>query len=104
VSKVVGTLWGLFCVIFGIVAIGWISYLLFVDNVERVEPKGFVFGYAMAVGAVAIGIRRVRGQPATGPLPDRGDPSDSDEARVSSRMPRNQRRDATNRDQVEREG
>ena len=102
-SRVAGAFWGMFCIMFGVVAIGWVSYLLFVDNVERVEPKGFVFGYAMAVGAIAIGIRRVRGQPATGHLPDRGDPSDSDEARVPSRMPPNKPQEPASCNHSERE-
>jgi hypothetical protein len=62
-SHILRASWGVFCVIFGIVAILWISYLLFIDNVERIEPKGFVFGYLFAGGAIAIGIKRIRRQP-----------------------------------------
>jgi hypothetical protein len=33
-SRVLSASWGVFCVIFGVVAILWVSYLLLVDNVE----------------------------------------------------------------------
>lgn len=66
-TKALSASWGVFCVIFGIVAILWLSYLLFIDNVERVKPRGFLFGYAVAIGAIAIGIKRIRGQRIGGP-------------------------------------
>jgi hypothetical protein len=69
-KRVVAASWGVFCVIFGVVAFAWVSYLLFVDNREHVTPSGFIKGYALAVGAVGVGVWRIRGgnkQPAASP-------------------------------------
>ncbi|MCA8954353.1 MAG: twin-arginine translocation signal domain-containing protein [Planctomycetes bacterium] len=53
--------WGVFCILFGIAAFGWMSYLLLVDDSEQIRPSGFLKGYALAAGAVGVGVWRIRG-------------------------------------------
>jgi len=59
-KRLIALSWGGFCILFGITLLVWVGYNLLVERLPGTEDKNPLRAVALGIGAIGVGIVRVR--------------------------------------------
>lgn len=59
-KRLIALSWGCFCILFGITLLVWVGYNLLVERLPETEGKNPLPAIALGIGAIGVGIVRVR--------------------------------------------